>query len=417
MRNGRAGGRDNASRNAGPREASVRLVPWRLQQASCSSSDDPQETQGNWSPHLPSKSLELITDMGVATRGPGSCSKVLGRSSTTACHAGWKAPWRVRRVSRAARCRYTLTLDPRRLSPARCHSRAAPATTVYAHECFTTSHDSLPPGSRILACAECKFTICSTCNCRPRLPPLEGDPLFCGPHSPRLLVDPGAIAGKGKGTVIVCPGGNYEFLSPKEGLPVVEWLASRGIAAVVLRYRLLPHHDLQDALDDLDAAIALVRQARGGPVAAIGFSAGGHLVASHSLRAEARRAERVQTRSTNRPLDAQMLIYPAIDGTPWADPEKADFFNRGEGGMPKKATALLEDTDALLGGEGFAAPPTFLVGSTGDSICPPRVRRLAGIACQLRSGCASSKGGVRSLEGRPGGGRQACAAFACIRMH
>lgn len=227
-------------------------------------------------------------------------------------------------------------------------------------------------GSRILACAECKFSICAECNGRPRLPPLEGDPLFCGPHSPRLLVDPNAIAGKGAGTVIVCPGGNYEFLSPKEGLPVVEWLSNHGIAAVVLRYRLLPHHDLQEALDDLDAAIALVRQARAGPVAAIGFSAGGHLVASHSLRAEERRVAQRQTRSANRPLDAQVLIYPAIDGTPWLDPEKAEFFNCGEGGLPKKATALGEPTDALLGGEGFAAPPTFLVGSTGDSICPPK---------------------------------------------
>jgi acetyl esterase/lipase len=228
-------------------------------------------------------------------------------------------------------------------------------------------------GSPILSCSHCKFTVCGTCNSeRPRLPPLSGDPLFCGPHSPRLLLSPHAVAGMGKGTVIVCPGGNYEFLSPKEGLPVVEWLAQHGIMAVVLRYRLLPHHDLQDALDDLDAAAALVRSARGGPVAAIGFSAGGHLVASHSIRTEQRRMESVHTRRKARALDAQLLIYPAIDGTPWLDPEAADFFNRGEGGLPKKAGALDEPTEGLLGGPGFRAPPTFLVGSTGDSICPPK---------------------------------------------
>jgi|EP00900_Chrysochromulina_parva_P004110 acetyl esterase/lipase len=227
-------------------------------------------------------------------------------------------------------------------------------------------------GSPILVCAECKFSICAECNSRPRMPPLDHDPLFCGPHSPRLLIQPTAIAGKGKGTVIVVPGGNYEFLCPKEGLPIVEWLSSHGIAAAVLRYRLLPHHDHQEALDDLDAAAALVRQARGGPVAAIGFSAGGHLVASHALRAHKRKQARVQTRSAHPDLDAQLLIYPAIDGSPWLDPEKADFYNRGQGGMPKKARVLDEPTDALLGGEGFAAPPTFLVGSIGDTICPPR---------------------------------------------
>ena len=40
--------------------------------------------------------------------------------------------------------------------------------------------------------------------------------------------------------------------------------------------------------------------------------------------------------------------------------------------MPKKALVLDERNDAMLGGDGFAAPPTFLVGSTGDTICPPR---------------------------------------------
>jgi len=234
-------------------------------------------------------------------------------------------------------------------------------------------HSRPPAGSAVLACAGCKFTVCADCNCRPRLPPLETDPLFCGPHSPRLLVAPSNVAGMGRGTVIVCPGGNYEFLMPKEGLPIAEWLASHGIAAVVLRYRLLPHHDLEDALDDLDAAAALVRQARGGPVAAIGFSAGGHLVASHATRTERRRIESVHTRSHAKMLDAQVLVYPAIDGTPWLDPEKAGFFNRGDSSsLPKKAGALDTPTKALCGGDGFCAPPTFLVGSTGDTICPPR---------------------------------------------
>jgi hypothetical protein len=94
-------------------------------------------------------------------------------------------------------------------------------------------HERPKAGSPILSCDKCCFSVCAECNCRPRLPPLDGDPLFCGPHSPRLLVSPQNIAGMGRGTVIVCPGGNYEFLCPKEALPIAEWLASHGIARIV----------------------------------------------------------------------------------------------------------------------------------------------------------------------------------------
>ena len=66
---------------------------------------------------------------------------------------------------------------------------------------------------------------------------------------------------------------------------VVDWLAASGIASVVLRYRLLPRFSIEDSLDDLEAAVRRVRQMRSGPVAAIGFSAGGHLIASLGLRA------------------------------------------------------------------------------------------------------------------------------------
>ena len=66
---------------------------------------------------------------------------------------------------------------------------------------------------------------------------------------------------------------------------MVDWLAASGIASVVLRYRLLPRFSIEDSLDDLEAAVRRVRQMRSGPVAAIGFSAGGHLIASLGLRA------------------------------------------------------------------------------------------------------------------------------------
>ena len=79
-------------------------------------------------------------------------------------------------------------------------------------------------------------------------------------------------------------------------------------------------------MDDLQAAAEHVRRERGGPVAAIGFSAGGHLIAS--LGCARRSGEGGQL------LDGQLLVYPAIV----IEPDDCDFHNRdGRGGFPKKA--------------------------------------------------------------------------------
>jgi len=93
------------------------------------------------------------------------------------------------------------------------------------------------------------------------------------------------------------------FLSCLEGYPVTEWLARHGLAAAVLRYRLLPSHGLDEALDDLEDAVTLLRRLRPGPVVAMGFSAGGHLVASLGARHEERRP------GTPQPLDGQ-VVFP-----------------------------------------------------------------------------------------------------------
>ena len=81
-------------------------------------------------------------------------------------------------------------------------------------------------------------------------------------------------------------------------------------------------------MDDLQAAAEHVRRERGGPVAAIGFSAGGHLIAS--LGCARRSGEGGQL------LDGQLLVYPAIV----IEPDDCDFHNRdGRGGFPKKANS------------------------------------------------------------------------------
>lgn len=121
------------------------------------------------------------------------------------------------------------------------------------------------------------------------------------------LPDPAKATGA---AVIVCPGGAFHLLAiDHEGIDVAKWLAARGTAAFVLKYRLLPtDDDFGEALADIFAdrqrtmerlrpirpfaladgcrAICLVRQRADEwgidpqKIGMIGFSAGGRLLAT-----------------------------------------------------------------------------------------------------------------------------------------
>ena len=106
--------------------------------------------------------------------------------------------------------------------------------------------------------------------------------------------------GNGNAAVIVCPGGSYLWHDMGgEGKDVGEWLQRNGISAFVLRYRtagvgafLTPYRYVfrgnryPDALNDLLRAMQYVKAhsaelgVDASRVAAMGFSAGGHLVMS-----------------------------------------------------------------------------------------------------------------------------------------
>jgi len=69
-----------------------------------------------------------------------------------------------------------------------------------------------------------------------------------------FLPDPAVANGT---AVIICPGGGFHFLPiDNEGTDVARWLTTRGVAAVVLRYRLLPtaarDEDFMQQLRQLD---------------------------------------------------------------------------------------------------------------------------------------------------------------------
>lgn len=94
--------------------------------------------------------------------------------------------------------------------------------------------------------------------------------------------------------MVVFPGGGYNELAMNlEGTEICDWLNSKGITAVLLKYRVPlkkigPYRDAPLALEDAQRTIELVRFHAAEwnidlhKIGVIGFSAGGHMVAATS---------------------------------------------------------------------------------------------------------------------------------------
>lgn len=139
-------------------------------------------------------------------------------------------------------------------------------------------------------------------------------------------------AGRNTGAaVVVFPGGGYSILAiDLEGTEVCDWLTSRGITCVLLKYRVPDsgpawHDDCRcnitpvapTALEDAQRAIGLVRlhavewHIDPHKVGVLGFSAGGHLVADISTHFDQRAYTPIDAadRESCRP-DFAVAVYP-----------------------------------------------------------------------------------------------------------
>lgn len=119
--------------------------------------------------------------------------------------------------------------------------------------------------------------------------------------------------------VVICPGGGYGGLvMGGEGHRIAEWLVSRGIAGIVLKYR-LPRGRAEVPLLDAQRTIRVVRsrakdwKIQPDRVGIMGFSAGGHLAASAAVLHEAGKPGAVDPveRLSARP-DFAILVYPVV---------------------------------------------------------------------------------------------------------
>ena len=167
--------------------------------------------------------------------------------------------------------------------------------------------------------------------------------------------------GNNTGTaVVVFPGGGYNVLAiDLEGTEACDWLTSRGVTCVLLKYRVPcvktgPYRDCLTALEDAQRTVGLVRfhaakwHIDPHRIGVLGFSAGGHMVAALSMQFEKR-------------------LYPAVDA---ADKEscRPDFavaLYPGHLAVPETQFAL---NPALHVSR--QTPPTFLLHAQDDPTDP-----------------------------------------------
>lgn len=155
----------------------------------------------------------------------------------------------------------------------------------------------------------------------------DGEHVVSSIHKPSLTP---YLPAKDKATgaaVIVAPGGGHrELWMDHEGHNFAKWLAARGIAAFVLKYRLAREPNSTYKIEehgwaDTQRAIRLVRSRAKefginlGHVGVAGFSAGGEVAAFAAMRYDAGNKNSTDPieREPSRP-DFQAMIYPGQSG-------------------------------------------------------------------------------------------------------
>jgi acetyl esterase/lipase len=159
--------------------------------------------------------------------------------------------------------------------------------------------------------------------------------------------------------VIVYPGGGFNVLAMDiEGTEACEWLVSRGVTCVLLKYRVPcrpvgPYRDCPSAHIDAQRAMRIVwsraREWRIAPdrIGVIGFSAGAHMAIVSSTQFERR--------------------YPAVDGADSVSARTDFVLVLYPGRVARREPKFVLNPDSRVSNQ---TPPTFIVHSSDDPMNP-----------------------------------------------
>lgn len=175
--------------------------------------------------------------------------------------------------------------------------------------------------------------------------------------------------------LVVCPGGGYGNVAPREAEPVAMDFLPTGFQIFVLTYSIAPH-GYPSQLREVAAVMELLQENAAAwrcdpqKIALMGFSAGGHLAAhyANSYDSEAVR----QVFPSSKPVQASVLCYPVISVDP-----KFTHYN-----TVRRLTGC--EPEDLKNPEQFSCdklvtkntPPTFIWHTEEDELVPVMNSRL-----------------------------------------
>ena len=175
-------------------------------------------------------------------------------------------------------------------------------------------------------------------------------------------------ANRRKPAVLILPGGGYFMTSQREMEPIALHFLTRGYAAFVLEYSCVPHK-FPTALREAAMAMRYIRENADAfevnphMVAAIGFSAGGHLCGTLGTMYDCDEVSDIGTPELLRP-DALGLCYPVA--VSWGPTHEGSFDNiSGKDAALRRRLSL----DSLVRAD---MPPVFLWHTRDDTCVPCR---------------------------------------------
>lgn len=133
----------------------------------------------------------------------------------------------------------------------------------------------------------------------------------------------GFVKEKERPFILICPGGGYQHLSPREAEPIAIKFNSYGFHTGILRYSIAPNI-FPSQLLEANEALRIIRsktteyKIAPNKVIVAGFSAGAHVAASCGTLFNTPLANELGIEENNLRPDAMMLAYPVITSNEYA---------------------------------------------------------------------------------------------------